>query len=221
MKEINYLIHMSPTREWFVNEFLIPSMIEQGIDKDKIFTYNDTNSDGNLPSFLFSSQRYFDQDLWHLQDDVVLSRDFAKNTQKYYAKVVCGFCNEYSRDVPRGYVHPDKMWFSFQCIFICKEIMQDFLNWCEVYASKSPKYRKFFNRKKSDDMLFTLFLRDKHMDVKILNLAPNLVDHIDYLLGGSIINKERSINTRSIYFPEGKVITELEKKLNERSKLLL
>ena len=31
-----YLIHASPGRMWYVTDYLIPSMVEQGIDRDNI-----------------------------------------------------------------------------------------------------------------------------------------------------------------------------------------
>lgn len=44
----NYLIHTMPKRKWYVENYLIPSMLEQGIKKDSITIYNDDNKAGNL-----------------------------------------------------------------------------------------------------------------------------------------------------------------------------
>ena len=51
-------------------------------------------------------------------------------------------------------------------------------------------------------------------DYKVLNLKPNLVDHIDYLLGGTVINKERkNKNVRAVWFEDLDLVENLEKKL--------
>ena len=43
-----YLIHCCNDRMWYVKEFLIPSMIKQGISTDDIFIYQDKNKIGNF-----------------------------------------------------------------------------------------------------------------------------------------------------------------------------
>lgn len=50
--------------------------------------------------------------------------------------------------------------------------------------------------------MFKMFLEEKYAKKEIIyNLQPNLIDHIDYLIGGSVINKERSIIiTNAAYF---------------------
>ena len=45
-----YIIHACLDREWYVDEFLIPSMIEQGIPKENIEVWMDRNRDGCLLS---------------------------------------------------------------------------------------------------------------------------------------------------------------------------
>ena len=73
-----YLIHTYPKRLWYVEQYLIPSMLAQGIDKASIIVYNDVNKEGNLLSCMkaFASVNNDDNGTWHLQDDVLICKDF-------------------------------------------------------------------------------------------------------------------------------------------------
>ena len=52
------------------------------------------------------------------------------------------------------------------------------------------------------------------MDV---NQGFNLIDHIDYLIGGSIVNKERQVTiTSAAYFQEPELIEQLKDKLEKK-----
>ena len=48
------------------------------------------------------------------------------------------------------------------------------------------------------------------------NLKPNIVDHIDHLIGGTLINKnrERFVN-RSAYWEDEEIVVHLEQALQE------
>ena len=75
-----------------------------------------------------------------------------------------------------------------------------------MYCRKSKKY---------DDTMFHIFVEDYFSDAKILNLYPNLVDHIDYLIGGSIVNYIRpEKETHAAYFDDPDVVTKLEREFN-------
>ena len=100
-----YMIHTCPEREWFVEKYLIPDIIAQGIDKIQIIIYNDTEHVGNLKAFIRSLKILEDYDpnayVIHLQDDVIISSRFKEligvdYKQLYDTDVVCGFCNSYS-----------------------------------------------------------------------------------------------------------------------------
>ena len=43
---MKYMIHLTPKREWYVNEYLIPSMIKQGIKREDIIKWNDDKGYG-------------------------------------------------------------------------------------------------------------------------------------------------------------------------------
>jgi hypothetical protein len=52
----------------------------------------------------------------------------------------------------------------------------------------------------------------------VVNEMPNLVDHIDFLIGGTVINPLRRIQVnRAEFFKDGYLVEELERKLKERN----
>lgn len=218
---MRYMIHSVPSRQWYVEDFLIPSMIKQGIDEKEIIVRCDTEGKGNLfscmDSFLWCGQ-HTDNGTWHLQDDIVISRDFAEKTKEYNNGIVCGFVvKEWGPDWTKGGVWPAKeLWYSFQCIRIPDELAGECATWFYTDASKrrDPKYYNRVARKKHDDDFFQFFLLERHPELQIRNLAPNIVDHIDYMIGGSLINNERSrqIN-RTAYWKDENIIRELDERL--------
>lgn len=223
-QNIKYLIHAVPKREWYVKEFLIPSMHNQGITNDDIIVYMDSNHDGNLKSFIKSCTG-LKYDCWHLQDDVVLSSKFKEETQKYYADVVNGFCNIYSKENPPGYCFPGNMWYSFPCIFIKKDILNNFLAWLDEDARLDETLVGWIKANKYDDSLFRHFMIHEYPITRVYNMAPNIVNHVDYLLGGSLTNSSRKgdKDVSSIYWEEQQLledlITEVDKIRFNRQKI--
>lgn len=216
-QNIKYMIHTIPSRLWYVQEFLVPSMVKQGIKKEDIIIYNDVNYDGNLKSFINSSKT-LDYDCWHLQDDIVISSKFKEETEKHYADVMNGFCNIYSKDFPVGYTKPNDMWYSFPCIFIKKEIMDEFLEWLDNTAPKITKYSDWIRLNKYDDSLFKAFLEARHEDMIVYNMVPNIINHVDYLINGSVINsaRKKDKNVSSLYWEEPpELIEKLRKDISE------
>lgn len=209
-----YLIHSCNERLWYVDDILIPSMVEQGIDKGDITVYNDTNYMGNLEAFV-DSLTLLKEDLWHIQDDVVISKQFKRWTEEYDRGIVCGFCNLYSERFTLGEVKTKEMWYSFQCMRIPYDIAKEFTSWFYKNQKENREFAEWV-KTKHDDYIFHRFMENHYPDETVLNLAPNIVDHIDYLLGGSIINTKRGdLNVRSIYWDEDDVITDLRNKLKE------
>ena len=224
---MTYLIHTCPDRRWYVDKYLVPQMTEQGIRTCDIFIYE--GSKGNLTDYrdslttLFAFLDYLylldNEPIWHLQDDIVLSPSFAAETQKDYDGIVCGACivadNE-DVEGTDGFVHADKMWWSFQCIRIPTKFSREFLEWLDFRYQNDFFMRMTIQTNRNDDMLFKQFLWDKHPDEWILNLKPNIVEHVDYLLGGSVINQRRPEQIRARYFEDFQVIEELKEKLRGR-----
>lgn len=215
------MIHTCPQRKWYVDEFLIPSMTEQGISKNDIIVYNDEKEEGCLRSFMESWKLLKNNGTWHIQDDVVISTDFRHYTEAYDDGIVCGFVNNYSKyREDDGYVTVDKMWYSFPCIRIPNDIMREFVGW---FATKEIqiKYKTYIDGKKHVDVLFWDFLKLKYPHLVVMNLKPNIVNHVDHLIGGSLINGRRSQSTEeimSLYWNEPCLITQLEKELAWRKK---
>ena len=213
-----YLIHACKVRLWYVNEYLIPSMIKQGINKADIDIYLDENEEGCL----FSCMKAFyqvpnnDEGIWHLQDDIVIASNFKEKTEKYSQDyIVCGYC--YSLDGGKdfvGEVKPKNMWYSFPCIYIPNKVAKRCASWFFNKAMYDNGYGVLIRTNKHDDTLFHVFVEDYYSEMKVLNLVPNIVDHVDYLIGGSIINRIRpEKETHAAYFEEEILVKNLEKLL--------
>lgn len=207
-----YLIHAINRRMWYVENHLIPDMVENGIDKSSIIVYNDDKELGNLGAFL-DSVKNVDCDLWHLQDDVIICRNFKELTEKHNAGVVCGFCSRYSEDKKPGYVFADDMWYSFPCIRIPASIMKEFKSWIKTQLEENTIHTNWIKANKYDDSLFMEFMKERYPLMAILNLKPNLVNHIDYLIGGSIVNPKRAKDAGSIYWDDVQLLEEWKERL--------
>jgi len=204
-----YLIHACESRMWYVEDYLIPSLYEQGIDT--VDAWVDVNRDGNLKSCMdsFLDCENYGTSTWHLQDDVVISRDFAKRTQEYADGIVCGFCCsmfEFSKSYG--------MWYSFPCIHIPDYIAADCAKW--FYTERVQKqFATYVMNGKCDDEVFIHYCKANHLEYT--NLNPNLVDHVDYLIGGSLTNAQRNYKiTRSSYFKDQDLVEDLAVKLAHR-----
>ena len=211
-----YMIHTCNQRRWYVNKFLIPSMLEQGIKKDEIIVAVDSNNSG----ILISTMQMFDwigrtQDwsevMWHLQDDVIISSDFAKRTKELYGDVVCGFCSKYDESKKYGPVDREQMWYSFPCIGIKNFLAKECAEWFFENAVYNSKYKSMIASRKYVDTFFRYFVQQYSKLVKVFNCKPNLVDHVDYLLGGSIVNQQRpESQIRAWYWDEGDRVKTLQ-----------
>lgn len=217
---MKYLIHTIPKRLWYVENYLISSMLKQGIKKKDIFIYNDEKGYGNLFAFL-DSLEYIKNNLseengiWHLQDDVIISRDFKEVTEiKGNEMVVNGFVNKYYANVEKyGLVKPDDYWYSFPCIYIPNKYVNEFLDWIDKVKYSSP-YRNKYNKKRYDDWFFYKFMKEKHNEDYMYNLKPNIVDHVDYLLGGTTGTRKNK-PVRAEYFNDIDLVEKLERRIKD------
>lgn len=219
--DTKYLIHTCPSRKWYVEEFLIPSMLEQGISKSNIFVWCDDEGLGNLRATMksFSEIPMNDDGMWHLQDDVVISKDFKRLSDEYSSGIVCGFCSRYSNGKPPGKCNIRNMWYSFPCIRIPNKLARECSKWFYHSAYFNEQYKGWINSRKHDDEFFKEFLRVKHKEMTGFNLAPNLVEHVDYMLGGSIVNAHREEHAVSLFWDEPEIVDSLQRKLEERSEM--
>lgn len=218
---MKYIIHTINKRKWYVNKFLIPSMLEQGIAKENIIVAVDTYLEGNLISCMkvfdwIGRSEDWNNGIWHLQDDIIISKTFKERTEKLYGDIICGFCSNYDKSLKTGLVKRYDMWYSFPCIYINNRIAKDCASWFFNNAVFDVRYKAMIDSKKHDDEMFRIFLEKEYPNVKAFNVSPNLVDHIDYLIGGSVVNPQRIEGiVKSRFWSENSLITELSKVLTK------
>lgn len=225
-----YIIHSCNDRQWYVDQYLVPSMIKQEIAKDDILVFQDKEGIGPLKHFLQYMEQIQDlpDDAWHLQDDVIICKDFRKRTEVLDKGIVCGFCDSYdtdeaiayNRELAIGETKPEFEWYSLQCIRVPSEIVKGFLYWYNnIAVNDGELIRRYIQHNKHEDTLLRMYIRGYHPDYPVINLKPNLVDHIDYLLGGSVVNNQRGIkDVRSLFFEDTDLVQELEEKIHDSRK---
>ena len=193
------LIHSCIDREWYVEEYLIPRIKE--LDKGnrvEIVNYVDRDKLGNQRAFIDSIEKNPDA-LWHLQDDVWVSNDFIRTLITYedIPGVICGFGTRAAcRGMVPGWTDVNGMYTSFQCIRIPKVILERFHDYV------INRYTHEIITDKWDDALFREFMLRSVPFYPVLNLSPSIVEHIDYLIGGSVINQNRKYLPKAIEFDE-------------------
>lgn len=223
---MKYMIHSCNNRKWYVDEYLVPSMLKQGIKEEDIYVYNDDKCEGNLVSWVVSChvayELWGETNVWHLQDDVLICSKFKERTEELEnnpVNIVCGFTTHYDDGRNPGekpaYNH---MWYSFPCIRIHSRITKLFAEWADLYVWRDPQYGFYIRNKKGDDFIFRVYIESYFPNEPVLNLTPNLVEHIDWVIGGTTVNKNRAKQgkaIRSIYWlKEDEYLVEaLEKKL--------
>lgn len=216
---MKYLIHTYPKRLWYVEQYLIPSLLKQGVKSSNIAIYNDDKGEGNLRACMNAFLMVDDNDesTWHLQDDVCICNDFKERTELYDKGLVAGFsCELYDGPGKVGPVKVPDMWFSFPCILIPNKYARECSEWVTSQIIGNPVYQRYWQSGKNDDWAFRLYLKAFHKNDPALNLAPNLVEHVDYLLGGGS-GGVRKQPARAQYWKDNDVVVELEEKLNGRS----
>jgi len=215
-----YCIHAVPQRMWYVSNFLVPSMVDQGIPLKDITIYNDEHKEGNLVSCLkaFLTCKGIPGGTWHIQDDVCISKNFKTLTEAVDFGLVCGFSSELydGPDKPTGAVKREDMWFSFPCIRIPNDYAVSAAEWINDYIIGNPVYERYWRKGVNDDWAFRTWLKEFHPDVCAINLTPNPVDHVDYLLGGGTGKVKRTEQVRAQYWVDKDVVRELEDRIYGR-----
>lgn len=210
-----YLIHAVPKRMWYVNEYLVPSMFEQGISHEDVKVYCDDDHEGNLKACMNAFELCKgDGGTWHLQDDVIISRRFAEQTEIHDNGIVCAFHSKYDAELQGGIVPSKQMWFSFPCIRIPDNIAQGCAKWVKQYIIGNSVYKEWWDKGVNDDMLFRQYVWSHHPHLMALNLEPNLVDHVDYLIGGTVNSNSRKLTQiRSLNWEDEDLVSALSRKL--------
>lgn len=205
------LIHACPKRMWYVEGFLLPELERQGADEVEV--WNDTTGAGNLRSCMASfASRIGDGGTWHIQDDVLLCRDFVARCRQYDDGVVYGFCNEAFTDDPlqTGCVSVVDAWHSFQCLRIPDAYARECAAWLDGPGRTSGLYPIWIKSGKMDDDVFRTFLLDRHGRETVTNMKPNLVEHVDWIIGGSILSPWRDHIARAYWWDDEDLVTELQ-----------
>lgn len=219
-----YMIHACHKRMWYVNDFLVPSMLEQGIPRTDIHVWLDWTGAGNLISCVdsFRACGLLPGGTWHMQDDVIISRRFAELTAANDDGLVCGFGNEdFGPSMQEQGLQPASfMWNGFQCLRIPNTLAEEFSHWFYTDAQKRPgDYQRFVQEKKYDDTFFRDFMLERHRDMQVTNLVPNVADHVDYIIGGSVINVGRQkLVYRSAFWEDEDLVEALQAAVELRHK---
>lgn len=213
------LIHACPRRMWYVEEFLVPELQRQGADEIEI--WNDTEKKGNLRACMESfASRTGDGGTWHIQDDVLLCRDFVERCRALDDGVVYGFCcPRFTDDVRQtGKVNVEDSWHSFQCVRIPDAYARECADWLEHDAYVHALYPLWISSGKMDDNVFREFMRDRHPRDWVTNAKPNLVEHVDWIVGGSILSPWREHLARAEFFEDDDLVLELQKAVKGKVK---
>ena len=111
------------------------------------------------------------------------------------------------------------MLFSFQCILIPNAIAKRFADWFRNDCVPNNLFPEYVSTGKCDDSLFREYTMAHEQNVGALNIFPNVADHIDYLIGGTVINKHRLGEFRKSYWRDNVLddaVRKLEEKLKQR-----
>ena len=244
------MIHACPERLWYVDRFLLPELREQGAEEVRVW-YDGTGR-GNLlscmeafaslgtgedaspggaeedrglpqsPPATAPSER--EPDTWHLQDDVLLCRDFVRRAEELeeIPGILCGFVSELGGPDCnlRGRVYVPDMWYSFPCIRIPDALARGCAEWFLSGAWRREADPAAFAMEaagRGDDWFFREYMELRHGGETALNLVPCLAEHVDWLLGGSIVSRWRGHPTRAVYWEDEERVEELKRKLGVRS----
>lgn len=212
------LIHAVPQRMWYVVNFLIPMLQKQGAESIEV--WNDTQKNGNLRSCMASfADRQGHGGTWHIQDDVLPCRDFVQRCAEYESDgVVYGFACDQFNDSPdhTGRVYAPDIWHSFQCIRIPDDYARECAAWfygSEWLKSAMPELPILNAAGKGDDTFFREFLQTRHGTERFTNAKPNLVEHVDWLLGGSTLSQWRGSLARAMYWDDQELLEELKQEI--------
>lgn len=209
----DYVIHACEQRMPYVTEYLLPSLKDQGIDNVSVKC--DTEHLGNLDSCMkIFSQLPTTGGTWHLQDDVIICKDFAERTEYLSDGIVCGFVFSKDENVKyTGTVTPFQMWWSFPCIHIPNEIARECANWFYKTAISSLIYKDWLDGNRNDDYFFKEYMKIFYPAYPVENIKPCLVDHVDYLIGGTTGRKRKHPIVRAEWFEDLDLVDKLERKI--------
>lgn len=202
------MIHGVPKRQKHI-EMMEAILVSQGAHPEEILLYMDNDMKGNLQatvsSYEYLAERILDptEQIWHLQDDVVICKDFVERIKIIQEEgpynIICAFCSKVDESIHPGATLPRCMWYSFQCIRMPVGLSTGFAEWIRK-GEHSVNRRRKIAANKYDDSLFREYMLEKHPYYPVVNYSPNLVDHRDDMCGGSIVNPGREQPLRALYY---------------------
>lgn len=212
------LIHACPKRMSYVEGYLAPMLRRRGAEIVEI--WNDENGHGNLRSCMESfAARRGHGGTWHIQDDVLPCRDFVERCREYESDgVVYGFtCGAFGDDIGQtGRVYAPDVWHSFQCVRIPDAYARECAEWYfsgEWAQAGEPELWALQEMGQGDDTFFRTFLQVRHGRERFTNAAPNLVEHVDWLIGGSILSPWRGFVARSALWDDRGELEDLKREI--------
>lgn len=195
--QTKYMIHTNHSRRWYVDDYLIQSMIAQGIDESNISVWDGSFEDSM--KWISENECYMDG-TWHLTDNIVIGSRFKSITDANRVGVVCGFCNE-KMDAANinmiGIVPIAFSWKSQQCIRIPNEYAYEYGEWLKKFDEKDGN--KF--------SVWREYMIAQHPASNAYNFPENIVDLIDGEDG-----------TRAFRFNEQNAVNDIRKKLEQRNR---
>lgn len=217
------MIHACRERQWYVDEFLVPELRRQGLNP---CVWLDIERVGNLAACMEAfAACEGDGGTWHLQDDVLPARDFGERVKAIGdgPKVVCGFVNELAGPNCniRGEAYIPDMWYSFPCTYIPDALARECAEWYFSGAYKieaMPEAITLADDKRGDDYFFREFMELHHGGEAVVNLTPCLVEHVDFLVGGSVVSPFRGFRARAVYWDDEALVDELKERIQARKR---
>lgn len=208
------MIHTAPSRMHYVSEFLEPRLRDQGFQK--ITIWNDAKGIGCRESYIESWSTLSDTGhTWHLQDDVLPDHRFyewATSEWAEYPGIICGFGNRELYNMNRfGHAHnSEDMFYSFPCLRIPNAVCKDFLEWYKDASKTDVNILEKLPSGKYIDYFFKLYIGDNEKEIAIYNFFPNIVEHVDEYISGSLVNKQRTKPAKALQFEDVKALADLK-----------
>lgn len=208
------MIHAAPERMPYVSEFLRPRLEAQGFQD--VVVWEDYNGVGCRESYIQSFSTLPETGhTWHLQDDVLPDRRFyswATGEWAEYSGMICGFgCGHYTHKDRFGFARNcEDMFYSFPCIRIPNKIAHEFVEWFNVHKETDINILEKLASGKYCDYFFKLFVGNNERGIGIYNFYPNIVEHVDEYITGSLVNKQRSYIAKAMQFEDTKALEDLK-----------
>ena len=213
---MNVVIHAVPERLWYVEEFLLPALDDQGADSVRIWT--DSDHKGNLASCMECFAAMEGGGAWHIQDDVLPCSDFGARCREYDEGVAYGFaCRNFGDRLDAwGSVYVNDAWNSFQCVRIPDAWARECAEWFYAEGWHDPDLRHLAALNRFDDYFFREFCQRRHGRDMAYNARPCLTEHVDMLIGGSVINEWRGYWVRAQWFADPDLVDDLREQLKTK-----